>query len=712
MALIGKIRKNSWILVVMIGIGLGGFIVMDMTSSSNLGGGIGNQATLGEVDGIKLDRQRFERAYSLVYANSGGNIYNQREQLWNYFLEEALVKEEAEELGLSVSNTELASLEFGPNYSPVIMARFQNPQAPGQVDVNQLNQIKQLIDQGDLTTAINSGQLNPQFPAYWQYQREEIVKSRLQTKLNNLVSKGMYTPTWMAEMGFAEENHPINFVYVKVPFDEIDNAEISLSDEDYSAFLKENEKKYKIDEETRIVDYVVFEVAATAADSAKLREEIAELVPKFKDSSNDSAFVLSNQGLIDPRYVDQQAVSPVVADEIFQNMEVGDVYGPYLDGNSYKAVKLRDKVVMADSADSRHILISATTPATFDAAEKTIDSLKLVLESGAASFDSLALKFSQDPGSSSNGGKYENTTPNQFVPEYNRVLFLTGQLNRFYKVKTSYGWHLIEVLKRSSTTTERVKVAYVQKAIEPSRETQNDVFQTASQFIGSNQSIDAMRESAKAAGLTLESSAPLTANAYQVGSLGATEDARDIVKWAYTASPGKVSPSVYSFQDPIGYYDSKYVVAALASVQKAGLPKVETIKSEIEQLVINRKKGEQLAEAINGKTLGAIAAEYQTQVDSITGATFSQSFLTGLGNEPKVVATAFNLNQDETSEPIIGETGVYLIKTTLKPTLSAPNNLPQIRQTMSSQARAQVASRLVQGMVKNAEVDDFRAKFY
>ena len=177
MALIGKIRKNSWILVVMIGIGLAGFIVMDMTSSSNLGGGIGNQATLGEVDGIKLDRQRFERAYSLVYANSGGNIYNQREQLWNYFLEEALVKEEAEELGLSVSNTELASLEFGPNYSPVIMARFQNPQAPGQVDVNQLNQIKQLIDQGDLTTAINSGQLNPQFPAYWQYQREEIVKS-------------------------------------------------------------------------------------------------------------------------------------------------------------------------------------------------------------------------------------------------------------------------------------------------------------------------------------------------------------------------------------------------------------------------------------------------------------------------------------------------------------------------------------------------------
>lgn len=711
MALIGKIRKNSWILVVLIGIGLAGFIVMDMTSSSNLGGGVGN-LTLGEVDGVKLDQQRFERAYSLVYANSGGNVYNQRDQLWNYFLEEALVKEEADDLGLSVSNTELASLEFGPNYSPVILARFQNPQAPGQVDVNQLNQIKQLIDQGDLSNAINTGQLNPQFPAYWKYQREEIVKSRLQTKLNNMVSKAMYTPTWMAEMGFAEENHPVNFVYVKVPFDEIDNADVSLSDQDYSAFLQENESRYQVDEETRVVDYVVFNVSATAADSAKLQKDIQDLVPKFVASTNDSAFVLSNQGLIDPRYVDRQAVSSVVADEVFQNMEVGQVYGPYLDGNSYKAVKLRDKVVMADSADSRHILLSATTPASFDEAERRIDSLKLVLESGAASFDSLALKFSQDPGSSSNGGKYENTTPNQFVPEYNQVLFMTGQLNRLYKVKTSYGWHLIEVLGRSATTTERVKVAYLQKAIEPSKDTQNDIFQQASQFIGSNQSIDAVKESAAAAGLTVESSLPLKANDYQVGSLGATEDARQIVKWAYTANAGKVSPSVYAFQDPIGYYDNKYVVATLGSVQKAGLPSVESIKSEIEQLVMNKKKGEQLAGALTGKTLGAVAAEYQTQVDTINGAKFSQSFLSGLGNEPKVVATAFNLDQGQLSTPIVGETGVYMIKTTLKPTLSAPNNLPQIRQTMSSQARAQVASRLVQGMVKNADVDDFRARFY
>lgn len=54
MVLIGKIRKNLWILVVLIGIGLVGFIVMDMIFSFNFGGGVGN-LMLGEVDGVKLD---------------------------------------------------------------------------------------------------------------------------------------------------------------------------------------------------------------------------------------------------------------------------------------------------------------------------------------------------------------------------------------------------------------------------------------------------------------------------------------------------------------------------------------------------------------------------------------------------------------------------------------------------------------------------------
>lgn len=84
----------------------------------------------------------------------------------------------------------------------------------------------------------------------------------------------------------------------------------------------------------------------------------------------------------------------MVVDEVFLNMEVGEVYGLYLDGNFYKVVKLRDKVVMVDFVDFWYILFLVIMLVFFDEVEKRIDSLKLVLESGVVFFDFLVLKFS------------------------------------------------------------------------------------------------------------------------------------------------------------------------------------------------------------------------------------------------------------------------------------------------------------------------------
>lgn len=70
-------------------------------------------------------------------------------------------------------------------------------------------------------------------------------------------------------MGFVEENYFVNFVYVKVLFDEIDNVDVFFSDEDYSVFLKENESRYEVDEEIWVFDYVVFNVVVIVVDSVK-----------------------------------------------------------------------------------------------------------------------------------------------------------------------------------------------------------------------------------------------------------------------------------------------------------------------------------------------------------------------------------------------------------------------------------------------------------
>ena len=699
--MISKIRKNSWLLIVLIGLGLGGFIIMDMTSGQQSVFG-SSQLTVGEIDGQKLDWNQFNRVEQVLYGNSGGEVFSRRKQLWDYFVEEAIVQDEAKALGLGVSKSELMDLQFGANPSPVIRQRFTDPNTR-QVNFQQLNQIKTAIENGTFS--------DPQMRAFWSHQEKEIIKERLQSKLNAMVTKAIYTPTWMAEMGYQDQNVSLDMAYVKVPFDEIDNTEITLSDADYKNYLEQNKARYRQEEETRKLEYTVFNVLPTVTDSAKLREKIVSLIPDFEAAENDSAFVERNYGSINGFYLSKDELSPAVADTAL-SIPVGSVYGPYVEQGSYKAMKVLARATLADSADTRHILISADTPQKFTAAEKTIDSLENLLLTGVATFDSLAIKFSQDPGSASKGGKYENVTPNQFVPQYNEVLFITGQVGQLYKVRSDFGWHLIEVLSRSASSTERVKVAFIEERIVPSEDTQNDVYERALAFVGKNRSLKEMAQSVEAEGLELETSTGLKKNDFTVGALGAGQASRDIVRWAFNASEGDVSPEIYGFQDPVDYYTNKYVVAGLKSVQAAGLPSVDNIKDEIEQLVINEKKGEMIVQRIQGDNLEAIAGNFSTQVDTARNVIFNASFLPNLGSEPKVIGKAFTMEEGQVSKPVIGKSGVFVIKVMRKPQAGQATNIPQLRRSIAAPVRSQVPGQLIQAMKKNAAIEDNRSRFY
>ena len=711
MALIGKIRKNSWLLIVLVGAGLLGFIVMDMTSGQQSVFGSG-QTTMAKVEGEKIDYNKFSTTERVLYQNATGDRNARLDNLYNFFVEKVLVEQEAADLGLGVSKEELMDLQFGAQPSPIIRQRFSNPQQPGQIDRQQLNNLKQIIEDRQIRQKIEEGQLNPNFVPFWQHQEKEIIKDRLQSKMSSMVTKAMYMPSWMVEMQYKDQNQRVDFAYVKIPFDELDNTEVTVEDSDYRAFLQENEAKYSVDEETRKLEYVVFNVQATAKDSAKWREQITTLMEEFKTTPNDSTFVERNLGSISANYVDKSVVSSIIADTVF-SLPSGSVYGPYIDGNQYKAVKVIDNQMISDSADTRHILISATTPASFITAEQKVDSLKNVLEAGLATFDSLAVKFSEDPGSATNGGKYENVTPNQFVPEFNKVLFVTGERGKLYKVRTQFGYHLIEVLSRSASKQPRAQLAYVAQSINPSDETQDEMFQEILEFVGKNRTIDAFRQAvADNPAISLENSPSLKKFDYVVGDLGSGQTSRDLVRWAFTASVNDVSPEIYSYQDPNEYFTNKYVVTALKSVQKAGLPSIENIKDEIEQLVTNRKKGETLASSISSKDLAQIASQYSTKGDTASSVNFTSAFVPSLGAEPKVLGIAYNMTQDEISEPVIGTSGVYVLKMLQKPISSSPSNIPQLRPTMQNTERRNVNGQLlIQAIKKNADIKDNRFRF-
>ncbi len=701
MALIGTIRNNSWLLIVVIGLALAAFIIMDMTSAGNRGGAVTSLA-MGKVEGKTVDWNEFQGVENMLYSGSSADVFARRSQLWNYFVEEAIVSKQADALGLQVSRDELIDLQFGANKSPVIVNRFRNPQT-GAVDVNSLNQFRQQIQDGTIL---------PEQKRFWAHQEKEIIKDRLQSKLNTMVGKALYTPTWMVEQTYGDQTQRIAFDFVKVPFTEVDDSEIKLTDADFSSYLAANKGTYMQDEETRRVDYVAFDVIPSAADSAGYREDLTKLIAGFESTDNDTVFVENNYGTVNPTWLATTDLPASIQDAV-ANTAVGKVYGPYLEGKTYQILKVMDRAALADSSTTRHILINATDAASFAAADAKIDSIKAAIESGS-DFEELAKALSQDQGSAAKGGLYEKIPVNQFVPEYQDVM-LNGQFGKLYKARTAYGVHLIEPISRSRATTDRVKIAIIGQSITPSEDTQNAVFEEANTFLAKNRTIADMQAAVAQSGtLTVESSGALKANDFAVGSLGSGSDAREIVKFAFDPSVdvGAVSAGVYSFADPVELYINKYVVAGLKNVQDAGMPSVASIKDEIEALVRNQKKGDALKAKINGSDLNGIAGQFDSEVENAKDVTFDASFVPGLGNEPKVIAAAFNMDVNSVSQPIVGNSGVYVVKLNQKPAVGTAMNIPQLRKNSSSTAATQVTARLMQAMKKNAEVEDLRSKFY
>lgn len=704
MALIGKIRKNMWLVIILLAIALAGFILMDITSSSNRGG-FGSRTTIGKVAGEKIDYMDFQRAESALYSGSG-DVYGRRNSLWNFFIEKALIDEITEANGISVSADELNDLEFGTNLSPIVQNNFRNPQT-GMVDREQLNQFKQSIESGEA--------LNPQFKSFWEEQRKQIVKTQKQTKLSNLVSKSVYTPSWLADAMDKAANEVADIEYVRIPFDNVEDSAVQLTDEDYANYIKENAAKYTNKEEVRNITYLVYNVTPSADDSLRYRDELSAMVEEFTNSDNDSLFVTNNNGFYATGYAKQDDLTGPLKDEVNQ-LAVGSVYGPYIDNNLYVVAKLTGKKILADSAKASHILRSAPEgdAVMVAAAKEYIDSLKNLITTGKAKFDDLARNNSQDPGSAEKGGDLGTFVPGTMVKPFNDAIFETGKEGGLYTVETQFGVHLIKVDKLIYESREpKYKLAYLTAPIVPSQETQDKELDKVLALLETNKTVESLASLASD-DVKLLTAGGLKKNDFVFADLGTGQTSRDIIRWAFDSKTkvGNVSPVAYTYTDEVNYVDSKYVIAGLKSVDKPGLATVESLKNTIEPLVKNAKKAEIIKAKIQGSDLENIASTFQTEVATADEVSFGRGFIPSAGAEPKIIGLIFKQSEGTISAPMTGNSGVYVVKTKAKRANNAEGGAMLQKMQANSSARMRVNSGLMDAIVKKHKVEDNRYAFF
>ncbi len=165
---------------------------------------------------------------------------------------------------------------------------------------------------------------------------------------------------------------------------------------------------------------------------------------------------LKKQGLSDAQVrqdIKAQLISEKVFNKVTTKVSVGDgeVHTYYTQHPQLYA--------QPQSRDVRHILVKNKALA---------DRLYAQLKAGA-DFASLAKKYSQDPGSKTQGGKL-TVSKGQTVPPFDKVAFSlkTGALSP--PVHTQYGWHIIQALSavhpRKTTPEKQVKDSIKQQLIQ------------------------------------------------------------------------------------------------------------------------------------------------------------------------------------------------------------------------------------------------------
>lgn len=698
MALIGTIRNNGWILIVLLALALGGFILMDiMQNASNYSAGDIN--TLGKVNGKEIKRDEFEIYISRIYTKQD-NSYQARQQSWDYFVEKTIIAQEAEKLGLGVDREELRDLQFGDNLSPIIVQRYKTPE--NQPDYNYLNSVKNAID--------NRQELEPNFIASWAEQEKEIVNARLEGKVMSMITKGLYAPKWQAEMVFRENSERIDFRYVRIPYDKVKEEEAPVTDADYQAFLKDNPHLYDQLEETRVVNYVSFDVIPTSGDSAVAYEAVAKLVDGLRAATDDSTFVVMNNGAYSPAYKVKTELPPLMADTLLK-LPLGTVIGPYLDGNMWNIAKILDRKLVPDSVRVSHIAMQSTPDN-----ERRIDSLLNLLNTGNARFDSLAARFSQDTKSSSKGGDLGWVARTSEGNDLANLMFYKAEQGKFYKLKNAQAIQIVEVTAKKFTKNETgVKVVFLSQRVEPSKNTQQVAKDKATALVQQAKTLEAFNTQVLQQNLQVLTSAPLKAADFSVGVLSAGDDARDIVRWAFDEKTklNAVSQEVFVFRDETGgYFDSKYVVTALKSITPKGSATVASLKANVEadQKVKNIKKAEVIASKMlqSAGDLPGIANIWGVTVDTARGATMLQA-----GSEPRVIGAAFSLAKDAVSGPITGNSAVWVVSPISdKPQIQLPADMTLYRRQASSSAMSTIRINMMSSLKKTAELADFRSRFY
>lgn len=710
MALIGTLRNKmtKWV-VGFVAVAIGAFVLNDLFGNGPTAV-FGNENTVGEIAGSSISLKEYQDAIQMRENNYIMNFGRQpgdrekpllQQQAWEYLIAQKAIKPEFERLGVRVTADEIWDMIQGKNVDEGVKNSFLD--SAGNFDRAQLMQYIQQTE--EIPTDPNLLAMWQQGNYRWTTFKNDLELGRERIKYENLLIKTNYVTKAEAERDYHSQNDVAEVKYVYVPFFAISDSAITVSDADLRAYYNRTKSKYKA-EQMRSLNYVAFPIVASAEDSLQLREDLKTLAEGFKTTPDDSLYASTNTEGNEPfaKY-NVSNLPPTLADQK-DNLVVGTVFGPILEGDSYKVIKIvkigRDTV---GTAKASHILIRWDDES--DAAKKSAKekARKILAEiKGGASFAAKAREHGTD-GTASQGGDLGWFSSGGMVKPFEDAVFgakKTGVLSDV--VETQFGYHLIDVTGVVDYTS--YSVATIEFSITPSEETQNAAFLKAQNFAADLSGVKEFAERAKAQNLVVNQANNIRTNDRRLNDLG---DARQIITWLFRdGKVGKVSE--------VQELPSDYIVAVMTSETNEGVRSFEAVKEEITPAVRSELKGKKIIETLKTKTgtLEELASAFgaDATVASSSDLKFNSNTLPSVGLDPVAVGKIFALENGKRSEPFVGENGVLVAELQNKTVAPALGDYSMFKTQLKQSLDGRSSMGIAEAIKTAAGIEDKRYKFF
>ena len=702
MAVLGNLRKNSFVLIAVIGMALFAFVIAGVFDGS----GFQSQEPIGIVNGEELSVTDFRNQIDVLKKSYNFNDLQALTTAWDETVRSKLLSQQIDELGIGSSRDHL---EFFLSQSPSFNSdeRFLND--AGIFDVNKFsNFIAELKE------------INPQSYSQWSLQEEQFNKQIKFNSYFNLVTSGFNSTFFEGKNQYLKSNNIADISFVKIPYSTVNDSLISVSSSEIRSYIKDNPADFD-QKSVRSFDYVIFNESPSVKDETDLRNKINsllnereeynqvsklnEVIPGFLTTSNLDFFLSENSDVpYDSIYRPKGYFSSSHAQMIF-NLENNNTYGPYVDGDFLKISKMLDKKRNGNVRAS-HILIAyngsqGSNPQitrTKNEAKNEANRILKLARSNPDNFSSYAIDFSDGP-SKSNGGDLGFFQEGNMVKPFNDFVF-NNSVGRIGLVETDFGYHVIKIVAKEDV----VLVGTLALKNIPSERTSDSIFNIASKFEIELSNIGDFNQTAESFDFEVKSLNNIGVLDHDLPNM---ENQRRLVQWLFNEE---------TEIDDFKRFDLSrggYVIAKLTDKAEEGLMKPELASITVLPILKNKKKAKIIiSDNKKFKNLEDLASNNNLEILNVSALNQVTPIVAQAGFEPKVIGKAFGLEINSISDLFEGETGVYMIKLNSIKSADELESYTPFENQLTNKFRSNIDFSIVQSLKKSADISDNRNDYY